>query len=484
MRIRGESELRVKRFNSKTPAESFRNVGAEGAAALITAATDIALVVDSKGIVRDLSFGDEEIAHDEYEEWIDKPWVDTVTVESRPKAETLLKEAGSPASKWRQVNHPSSSGADLPILYATMPIGDSGNILAVGRNVTPMAELQQRLLQSQRSMEKSYLRIRHLETRYRLLFQVSSEAVLILDAGNMRVLEANPAAERMLGKDKNKIVGRNLTELFDRSGAGLVENLLVDVRASGGRLQTRVRLAGQKSECILSASMFNQDGGSLYLVRATRPEEHADRESGFHLDAKLIELMEGAPDGIVVTASDGRILAANRSFVEMTQSGAKVRVLGESLDRWFGRSGVDLNVLTASLREHGSVRLFATTLHSEYGSSIDVEISATQVSMNQDEECFGFMIRDTGIRLVDNVSRKQPRLSRPVEQLTELVGRLPLRDLVQESTSLVERYCIEAALELTGNNRTSAAELLGLSRQSLYVKLRSYGLGDSNLEKM
>ena len=36
--------------------------------------------------------------------------------------------------------------------------------------------------------------------------------------------------------------------------------------------------------------------------------------------------------------------------------------------------------------------------------------------------------------------------------------------------------CIEAALELTGNNRAAAAGLLSLSRQSLYVKLRKFGL--------
>jgi DNA-binding NtrC family response regulator len=46
------------------------------------------------------------------------------------------------------------------------------------------------------------------------------------------------------------------------------------------------------------------------------------------------------------------------------------------------------------------------------------------------------------------------------------------------STDLIERLCIEAALELTRNNRASAAEMLGLSRQSLYVKLRRYGLVD------
>ena len=35
------------------------------------------------------------------------------------------------------------------------------------------------------------------------------------------------------------------------------------------------------------------------------------------------------------------------------------------------------------------------------------------------------------------------------------------------------------ALELTNDNRASAAELLGLSRQSLYAKLHRYGLVDS-----
>jgi DNA-binding NtrC family response regulator len=65
-----------------------------------------------------------------------------------------------------------------------------------------------------------------------------------------------------------------------------------------------------------------------------------------------------------------------------------------------------------------------------------------------------------------------------VDQLTELIGRVPLKDIVRETTDVIERLCIEAALQLTGDNRASAAEMLGLSRQSLYVKLHRYGLGD------
>ena len=69
-------------------------------------------------------------------------------------------------------------------------------------------------------------------------------------------------------------------------------------------------------------------------------------------------------------------------------------------------------------------------------------------------------------------------MPRTVEQFTDLVGRVPLKNLVRETTDLIERLCIEAALELTRDNRASAADMLGLSRQGLYAKLRRYGLGD------
>ncbi|MEM7676903.1 MAG: helix-turn-helix domain-containing protein, partial [Myxococcota bacterium] len=69
-------------------------------------------------------------------------------------------------------------------------------------------------------------------------------------------------------------------------------------------------------------------------------------------------------------------------------------------------------------------------------------------------------------------------LPQSVEQLTGLVGRVPLKEIVRETTDVIERLCIEAALEVSGDNRASAAQMLGLSRQSLYAKLRRYGLGD------
>jgi DNA-binding NtrC family response regulator len=86
-------------------------------------------------------------------------------------------------------------------------------------------------------------------------------------------------------------------------------------------------------------------------------------------------------------------------------------------------------------------------------------------------------VRDVTRRLAVE-PRPRRELPRSVEQFTEIIGRVPLKEVVREATDVIERLCIEAALEMTGDNRASAAEMLGLSRQSLYVKLRRYGLGD------
>jgi DNA-binding NtrC family response regulator len=87
-----------------------------------------------------------------------------------------------------------------------------------------------------------------------------------------------------------------------------------------------------------------------------------------------------------------------------------------------------------------------------------------------------FAVRDIERRMKPESRAASLAMPRSAAELTELVGRTPLKAIVSETTDLIEQLCIQAALGMTGDNRASAALLLGLSRQSLYVKLRRYGM--------
>ncbi|MEQ1717860.1 MAG: transcriptional regulator PpsR [Hyphomicrobium sp.] len=461
----------VERF--RAPKKTLGSLDAEAAAKLIAAAGDVALIVDSKGVIRDIAFSDSELAKHGFESWLGQRWQDVVTSESRQKVEELIKDAaGNSVPRWRQVNHPSPRGSDVPVQYCAVEVGDDGRIVAVGRDLRTLASLQQRLVDTQQSMEREYARVRHSETRYRLLFQITSEPVLIVDGLSQLVVEANPAAGRLLGKTAKKLSGRLFPELFDAAGVKRIQDTLASVRAAGRGDPITVKLSDGGQDVLVAPSVFRQDGALLFLVRLVAPAAEATASP----KARLFDVVEKLPDGFVVTDLDCRVLSANTAFLELIQAGSQEQVLSQKLGKWIGRHAMEFNILVTNLREHGSVRHFFTLVRGEFESSEEVEISGVSV-LTGEQPCFGFTIRSVS-RRPDVLVKGRREMPRSVEQLTQLVGRVTLRDLVRESTDVIERLCIEAALELTGDNRASAADILGLSRQSLYSKLRRHGLGD------
>ena len=324
-------------------------------------------------------------------------------------------------------------------------------------------------------MERDYSRLRHIEMRYRLLFELSTEALVVVDAASLKIVDANPAAGQLLGAPTRRIAGRAFAELFDTNSAEAVQSLLSNVRAAGRADDVQARLADDKPDARISASLLRQEDSTLFLVRIAPAGAEGTLPALPKLKSKLLKIVENAPDGIVLTNPEGRILSANAAFLEMAHLTAEEQARDEPLERWLGRPGVDLDIMISNLRRHGAVRLYGTMLQADFGPATDVEVSAVSV-MNGGRPCFGFAIRNVSRRLGTDPSAARSGLPRSVEQLKELIGRVSLKDLVRESTDMIERLYIEAALELTGDNRASAAEMLGLSRQSLYVKLRRYGM--------
>lgn len=460
-----------------TPRISLGPLDADATAGLITAAADVSLVLDQAGIIRDIAFSQVDLARefDGPETLLGRAWSETVAKDSRVKAEAMLApNQPKDAARWRHINQMTTRNATIPLLCSVAPLGDAGRHVMFGRDLRPLSQLQQRMVEVQQSMERDYSRLRQAETRYRLLFQMAMDPVLILDADQQRIMEANPAAQRLFSRNARRSTTRTLSEMFEPADRPAVQALLASVRSAGRADDVTAHLAESGDAVVVSASTFRQEAGLLFLVRLSAPAQASLALPD--TQARMLKVVEVAPDGFVVTDSDAHVLTANAAFLDMAQLAHEEQARGETLDRWIGRQGVELDVLLSNLRTRGAVRLYATTLQGALGGQVEVEISAVSV-MNEGQSCFGFQIRDIGAR-TRPAMRATDGATRSVEQLTELIGRVPLKDLVREATDAIERLCIEAALELTGDNRASAAEMLGLSRQSLYVKLRRYGLGD------
>lgn len=464
----------------KSLKKAIGGLDAEVAGRLASAASDVTLVLDREGVVKDLVVTNDTVAKEaDIASWIGRRWVDTVTVESRAKVEQLLREpslsSAKAANQWRQVNHPSGGGRlDLPMRYATMPLRSNGAVIALGREMRTLALMQQKLLESQQAIEREYARVRFAEMRYRLLFQMSQEAIVILDAATLRVIEANPAAQSLFVGLARRLVGKPFTELFEGANQTLVQRLVDSLRAYGQADAVNVKIGGHKPKVSLAGSMFKQEQATHLLLRLTVPEEHGSANTSGG-DSMLKTLVDRMPDAFVVTGTDRRVLTGNAAFLNLAELASPERARGESIDRWLGRSPAELNLMLTSLNEHGSVRKFPTILRGELGSTEEVEVSAVFIDDGQ-PSVYGFTMRTAARAPTDDSAHNG--LPYSINQMTALVGQVPLKNLVRETTDLIERMCIEAALQIVGDNRASAAEMLGLSRQGLYIKLRRYGLGD------
>ena len=444
------------------------------AADLVANSGDLAVVVDRTGVVRSVFATDPELLEAGIEQWVGQHWAQTVTLETRAKVEALLRDAVNKAvGRRRQVNHRLPGGHDLPVSYTVTRVGRDGAFVAAGRDMRTVSALQQRLVEAQQAMERDYWRLRHVETRYRLLFQLAAETILVVDSASMRVMDANAAAGKLFGEPPDKLAGRAFPFGIVPDDVRQVSDAIASAKSMGKSGEVRVRLARGGEPCVLTASTFRQDSSTLLLIRFSMGD--GDRQAGDGGErGRISALLEQSPDAFVITDIAGAISYANRAFLDLVQLTSGEQVRGRDLSTWVGRPGADFDVFLTMLRRNGAVRLALTGARGVHGLATEIEVSGAWLP-DSDHPSIGFMLRDVGRRLATSPQGARD-LTRAVEQLTSLVGRVSLRELVRDTTDLVERHFIEAALELTDDNRTSAAEVLGVSRQSLYVKLRRHRL--------
>lgn len=446
-------------------------------AAILAAAVDVTVLMTPDGVICDHVHTGPEMPQHLFTGWPGKALRDTVTVESRIKVEQIIDEANTgKASRWRQVNHPMREGADIPVMYSAIKAGPKGHIIAIGRDMSSMAQLQQRLLSAEQAVEAEYQRLRNAETRFRMLLQSASDAIMIAEARTGKIAEYNAKAASLLGRSGKRMQGAELLEMFPEADREPVRIAIENLRNVGRTDDIVLHPDANRQQALVSLSIFRQENTQYVLLRMV---PHMVGDAAVVLpktQSKVVKIISEMPDGFVVTDTNLNILTANAAFLDLVQLGSEEQARGISLERWLGRQGVDLGIVVGQLQERGEIRNFHTIVRGQYGSIDDVEISAVAV-MDSDSPCFGFALHRFSRQRV-TAGKSETGLLRSVDEFTRLVGKVPLKELVRESTDIIERLCIEAALQMNGDNRAGAAEMLGLSRQSLYMKLHRYGIDD------
>lgn len=448
---------------------------------IVATAADLAIVLDTSGKVRSVITNPLNPTLGRLDHWKDRDIREFMAEDSLSKLETQL-EAYRGGKKETvdaiEVNHFDNANWEFPIRYTLHKTGQDDIILMLGRDLRPIAELQHRLVKAQLALEKDYETHRDYETRYRVVMEAARDALVLVDVTSGRIVDLNTSAAQILGAEADTLTGAAFTQEFDRRRRGEFIESLVAIAGDDGSGPAVVETKRGKKEVAIYPTLFRAAGDKTLLCRV---EVAGSAEVvAAELAETLVGLYRDGADAIVFTDAHGVIRSANDSFLSLCDAGQMADVKGKSLGDFLARGSVDLKVLTDNAARTGRMRIYSTRLEGAYGSQLSVEISATRLG-GSGNAAFAFVIRDTSRMEVvrEPVSAMPggaPMSDEAMRNVMDLVGSAPLKDIVSATTDVVEKMCIETAVELTDNNRVAAAEMLGLSRQSLYVKLRKYGL--------
>src|SRR3954452_12414920 len=438
---------------------------------------DVTLLLDMDGVIREATLSP-NMSAENVDVWLGRPRSEIVDDASEKSERIMQHTKRSGISAFRQITQRFPSGLEVPMEFTTVLLGGRAGMLAIGKNLQAVAELQARLISAQQTIERDYWKLREIETRYRLVIEDSNEAVLLTKVSDLRIIEANRTAAAALGassRRRDNLVGREFLQEIPHKDREPVELMLRRVRDQGKAPGILIHLGEDTAPWMLRGSLMTSETAPMFLLqmapigKSAQPGPAPDDPEG---------LIDNLPDAIISIDVTGAIKRANRAFLELVEIGSKEAVIGEKLSRWLTRPGADLSVLISNVERHGTVRLLSTTIHGELGTETEVEISAAAHGLDGQRR-IGLVLRNIARRLSPTSEHDNLRVA--LAAINESVGKTPLRDLVRGTVEVVEQHYVRAALELANGNRTSAAEILGLSRQSLYAKLDRYNL--SQLEE-
>ena len=350
--------------------------------------------------------------------------------------------------------------------YSAHLAGDGINVVLIGTWLSKPTSPTEQTVEEEIARIQAQNRER-TEARYRLLFESSSEGVFFVDPDTGQVEEANANAAILFDIAPHDLVGAFFSGLFRESSSTNLISRLLATGAETNPTRTEVTLRHSGRRMSLSGRLVRTLERKLIMVRVTRSV--ADNESDVAPEeSAAISLLRNSAVPIVIGDRSGTTRWVNDAFHSVKPRRTAIgRQIVDVL-------GISDSLLEVTLREVDVQGRALTSLGLLGGDrTIAQDAHVTIVALPEAEPIgYGFAVRflrEDGI--ADNHAATPDDSA-----IADLVGKAPLKYLVRESTDVIERNCIEAALSLTDNNRAAAAQALGLSRQTLYAKLKQYDL--------
>ncbi len=432
----------------------------ELASICVSIASDIALVVDADGIIRKVACRNGH-TNLEADAWIGQAWAETVTADTRSKVERLLQEAGaSGLSRHREVNYRSPGGVDIPVNYAAIRLGDSRTILVAGRDLSSVSSIQQKFVERQQELERDYWQRRNQESHYRLLFQVATDSVMVVDAQSFQIIEANLASAGLFDVSLDNLVGQDVADGIMQLYRPAVHELLITARASGQPAEIRVPLARKIGYIALSATPFRSADGMQLLLRARAANTAS---SAAEPNRHLVEFVERTPDAVVICNTGGRVIMSNPAFVKLCAAGGDIEVNAQSVAQLLGCPAPAIDNVIAQVHQHG---MAAAELVIQRGSRSMVFTLTGALLDDTDQETIGFSIRARDEPVITDPLHGAP-ITEWLSGIGAQLGERSLPGLLGEANALLRSFFIDIALQRTAGDVTKASELLGVSEHEI-----------------
>ena len=430
------------------------------ARAFVSLSSDIALVIDQAGVITAVAQNEKAPMNPGAEAWVGRPWAQTVTDGTRGKIESLLADACTDGQgRRREVNHDGGAEGELPVAYTALRLGEDGPVLAVGRDLRSLAAIQQRFLDTQQALERSYWRARHDEVRYRLLYQVATDAVATVDTERQCLVAVNAAAAGLLQVEAASAQGRALGSHFDARSRPSVAALLA--RASeGAATAAPARLAGSHLSLALTATRLPAATLPIVLLRLRQADPSPD--DPLALGSALARHVDGTPEGIVVTDSEGRVREANLAFIQMAQAADIEAVIGQPLARWLpGHS----EKLLRHLRAQGLAPSQRVMLLRPGSLDLAVDMAGALLADVAGGDA-GITLRPCGSDVL-TADARAAALLRAIDALAGELGSTPLPALLRQAQAVTQQHFIRTALDRHKGDLAAAAQMLGVTLEEL-----------------